>query len=394
LRLLLFTGPGGAGTTTVAAATALHAARRGVKTLLLPLDADTVAPPLAAGAAPTAVLAGSPGTVEVEPGLAVRPAGPLARARRARAGLAAPLDRLAAALGIDPLDELELPALPLLDELAALLELRDAAAGGWDLVVVDAPVPLALRLAALPAGLQRAVGRLLPIERRMQWAAGDGSAAAPGRGLVLAAEQLVAELDGARELLRAPGTTARLVVPPQRPALEAAARARTGLALHGVAVDGVVTARLVPGGVDPWRADRARAEEAALADAAGLFAPLPVLRAAERPVGPTNPADLAGLGDELYGDDLPAAATPDPVPGQVVERDGDGYVLVLPLPGAAPGDVALARRGEELLLDVAGERRALRLPSGLQRCEVTGAAVRGGALRVTFRPDPALWRGL
>ena len=77
-----------------------------------------------------------------------------------------------------------------------------------------------------------------------------------------------------------------------------------------------------------------------------------------------------------------------------VEQDGEAFVLVLDLPGARRADVEVARRGDDLLVEVAGERAAVRLPSGLRRCEVTGAAVRDGELRVGFRPDPALWRAL
>jgi arsenite-transporting ATPase len=389
LRLLLFTGTGGAGTTTVSAATALHAARRGVKTVLVALGP----------AAP-----GLDGEVdaEIEPGLAVWRAGPARRAARARRTLAGPLGALAGALGVDPLDEREVPALPLVDEIAALVEVRDAAAAGADLLVVDVPgLDRAVRLAALPAGLGRAVERLLPLERRMLWAMGHGAlpgsgAAGPSRAVVEAAERLGAELAGVRELLTSSGTTARLVLAPQAPAPAAAARARAGLALHGVRVDGAVVPRLVPsGGNDRWRVARAGAQAAVLADADSVLAPLPVLRGAERPTEPATVDDLAAIGVELYGEALPctlAGSRPRRWPG--VERDDDAFVLVLDLPGARRADVEVARRGDDLLVDVAGERAAVPLPSGLRRCEVTGAAVRDGALRVGFRPDPALWRAL
>ncbi len=388
MRLLLFTGTGGAGTTTVAAATALHAARRGVKTLLLAL-----------GDQPGPLQGGADG--EVEPGLSVRPAGPRDRVRRARSALAAPLADLAGALGVDEVDEREFPLLPLVDEIAALLELRDAATSGRDLVVADAPgIDAAVRLAALPAALGHAVERLLPVERRMLWAMGHGArpgtgAAGPARGLVEAVERLDAELAGAGQVLAAPGTAARLVLAPQPAALEAVASGRTALALHGVRVDAVVVPRLVPGdGDDPWRAARARAEAGVLADAAELLAPLPLLRAAERPAGPVTPHELAELAAELDDGELPAAAAVVADAGPSVEREGDDYVLVLSLPGVRRADVDVARRGDDLLVDVAGERRAVRLPSGLRRCVVTAAAVRADALRVTFRPDPALWRAL
>jgi arsenite-transporting ATPase len=328
------------------------------------------------------------------------------RALRARTALAEPLERLAGALGVDPLDERELPLLPFVDDVAALLEVRDAAGSGADLVIVDGPpLAAAVRLAALPGAVARGIERLLPVERRMLWVMGHGAAAGtpPARGAVEAAERLDAELAAVRQVLQAPGASVRLVVAPRRAALDRAARARTAFALHGLAVDALVAPRLVPGaGDDPWRTERARTEAAALADADILFAPLPVLRAGERPVGPAGAGQLADLAAELYGDDLPAgAARPGGGPpgeragtGPVVQRDGDRYVLVVALPGARSGDVDVARRGDDVLLDVRGERRALRLPSGLQRCTLSAARLHEGTLRLEFVPDPALWRGL
>jgi arsenite-transporting ATPase len=63
----------------------------------------------------------------------------------------------------------------------------------------------------------------------------------------------------------------------------------------------------------------------------------------------------------------------------------------IPLPGAERGDLDLLRRGDELVLGVAGHRRAVSLPSALRRCTVAGAALRDGELTVRFAPDPSLW---
>jgi arsenite-transporting ATPase len=103
-------------------------------------------------------------------------------------------------------------------------------------------------------------------------------------------------------------------------------------------------------------------------------------------VPPSGADELAALDV----DDLGAA----PAVAPSVDREGDAFTLVLPLPGAQRDEIVLGRRGDELLLDVGGQRRVLTLPSGLRRCEVSGAALRGGTLRITFRPDPDLWRAL
>jgi arsenite/tail-anchored protein-transporting ATPase len=397
VRLLLFAGTGGAGTTTVAAATALHAARRGVKTLLL-------APEPTGGPAWPAALGGATGAsapAEVAPGLFAHHVDARARSRRGWDALRSPLAALLKALGVDPLEEPEFTGLPGLDDVLTLLEIRDAAAVGWDLVIVDTPgLARTLRLLALPEELSRSLQRMVPIERRLLWAMGHGASAVTGtvppRGMVEAAERVQTDLAGVRETLTASGAAVRLVLTAEPPALAAAGHARTTLALHGLAVDAVTVNRIVPGdGNDVWRRARAAAQDAALADAAATFAPLPLGRVAERAAPPAHLEDLAGIGDELYSDALPDVEAPGrPAPQPAVERAGDEFALVLPLPLAVRSDVELGRRGDELLVDVAGQRRVLTLPSVLRRCDVTGAVLRDGALRVRFRPDPDLWRSL
>ena len=396
MRLLLFAGTGGAGTTTVAAATALHAARRGVKTLLL-------APEPSPGPAWPADLrgaVGASGPVEVEPGLFAYDVDARARGRRGWEALRRPLAALLGALGVDPLEEAEFISPPGLDDVLTVLEIREAAAAGWDLVVVDTPgLARTLGLLALPEAVSRSLGRMVPIERRLLWAMGQGASAAtgtvPSRRLIEAVEHLQAQLAGVRETLTASGASVRLIVTAEPAALAAGGHARTALALHGLAVDAVVVNRLVPGdGGDPWRRARAAAQEGALTDAAGTFASLPLGRIAERAEPPLHLDELADIGDELYGDGLadiePAGRVAAPRP--MVERAGDHFVLVLPLPLADRRDVGLGRRGDELVVDVAGVRRVLTLPSVLRRCDVIEASLRDGALRVRFRPDPDLWR--
>jgi arsenite-transporting ATPase len=383
VRLLLLAGTGGAGTTTVAAATALRAARRGVKTLLLTPEPGML-PPLRSPSGQA--------EAEVEPGLVLRTLGARARGERAWVALEGPATALLEALGVDSLQAEELTGLPGLDDLLTLLEIRDAAAAGWDLVVVDGPaLARSVRLLALPEAVVRAVDRALPLERRMLWAMGHGASSgwADGlpRGLVQAAERAQAELGGVRAVLSDPGTTVRLVLPPQRGALDLAVAAWNALALHGLTVDGVVVNRLVPAGDDPWLRARSGAEAGVVAEAERVFAPLPVVGLGELAVPPEGADELAAL--DVSDPPAPAAAA-----AWRVEPDGEGWSLVLPLPRARRTDLGLARRGDELVIDVAGERRVLTLPSLLRRCDVTGAALRDGALRVAFRPDPDLWRSM
>jgi arsenite/tail-anchored protein-transporting ATPase len=402
VRVLLFTGKGGVGKTTIAAATAVHAARSGVKTLVASADAahslaDCLGVPL------------GPDPVEVEDGLAAVHVDARFRGERSWRAIQEYLLGVLDVLGVDPVAAEELTVLPGAEEVLALLEVRDLVArGDHDLVVVDcAPSAETLRLLALPEALSRYLELALPVERRVLRAmatgaravrGGDGVFPRPRDHVVEAAERLHAELSGVREVLAGPGTSVRLVLTPEALVIAEARRTLTALALYGYGVDGVVANRLVPAdGGDCWRSGWAKAQAERLAEAEPSFAPVPVLRAGYAPDEPLGPDALADLAASVYGQagaDAARAllAVPEPRVRLRVERDGEEFVLVLPVPAAERDLMALARVGDDLCLQVDEHRRALSLPSALRRCIVTGARLRDGALKVRFTPDPALWR--
>lgn len=400
MRLLLFTGKGGVGKTTLAAATGVHAARCGVKTLVVSTDAahslaDALDVPV--GDQPT----------DVAEALFAQQVDARARGERSWRGIQEYLIQLLDEVGVDPLTAEDLTLLPAADEALALVEVRDQVRDGpWDLVVVDcAPTAETLRLLALPEALAGGLKRLLPVERRVMraLAAGArsrlGAAGPPPRDhLVEAAERLHAELAGVRDVLTAPGTSVRLVLTPESVVVAETRRAWTTLALYGYAVDTVVANRLVPGeGADPWRSAWAGAQAGMLAEAEDSFAPVPVLRVGFEPAEPVGLDALAALAATLYGPVGPAGAAalldpPTTRPAVRVERSGAEYVLVLALPLARRSDLDLSRRGDDLVIVLGGHRRVLTLPSGLRRCRVAGATLRQGELRVRFQPDPDLWR--
>lgn len=396
MHTLLITGPGGAGRTTVAAATALAAARQGRRVLLLSGDAGD----------PLSALTGEPvgEPAEVAPGLSAVPVAGGVRVARVDSGqefreeLVALQERGSALLGMvgaRPLGAEELTELPGAEQFALLRALRRAAsAPGFDLVVVDLP-PLhqALATLALPAQLRRYLARLLPAERQAARAlrpvlAQLAGVPMPAQWLYEAAARWDEELAAVQAVIEAATTEVRLVAEPGPAAADAIRPGRLGLALQQLPVSAVVANRLLPeGSVDPWLAGLAAQQEKYAAQWAGE---LPVVRVGHLGRDPRGPQDLE-----------PLAATDGLVPQRPAPRRAwavedrlaeDGVLVwVVPLPGAHKRELDLIRRGDELLLTVGPYRRIVPLPAALRRCTVSGAALAEDALRIRFTPDPGLW---
>ncbi|MFD5317310.1 ArsA-related P-loop ATPase [Streptomyces sp. NPDC127098] len=392
-RTLLVTGPGGDGTSTVAAATAVAAARAGRSTLLLSQEpADRLAALL--GTAPPAwpeepvEFADGPAVARIDAAGRFR-AGALAAQRHVRPALDA--------LGAGVLDDDELTELPGAAPLALLHALRTAhAAARWSLVVVDLPpVTEAIRALALPGQLRRYLRRLLPPERQTARALRPLVAQLlgvplPAQSLYETADRWDGELAALQRLVEGPGTAVRLVLDPTERSAAQARAARAGLALHGVGVEALIANRLLPAGSgDPLLAGLAAGQRAVLDEftrATRLAAPHPVPHLGR----PVRPADLAELPLPPLGEPGDAGAA-EPTVEDRLATDGL-LVWHLPLPGATRDDLGLVRRGDELLVTTGPFRRALPLPAALRRCTVAGAAFTDAAeLAVRFAPDPDRW---
>ncbi|MGV9243933.1 ArsA family ATPase [Streptomyces sp. NPDC003710] len=385
MRTILITGPGGSGRTTVAAATALEAARRGTRTLVLSADrTDTLG----------AVLGVPTGTTPAEaaPGLtAWRPDADA----RFREDLVAFQDRAAGALdllGAARLDPEEVTPLPGAEELALLRALRDAAlSDSYDLLVVDLPpAPQALALLALPEELRRYLRRLLPPERQAARALRPvlgrlAGVPMPAEWLYETAARWDVELAAVEAVVADRATSVWLVAEPGPAGADAVRSAATGLALRALRPEVLVANRVLPEDApDPWLAGLVAQQRKTVEEWRGVH----------------GVHDVPHLGRDPRGaDDLAALAVPDvdraPAPAEWPVRDrlADDGVLVwhIPLPGVIRDDLDLVRRGDELVVTAGPFRRVVPLPSALRRCTVSGAALREGELRIRFAPDPELW---
>src|SRR5919198_1915885 len=386
-RIILYTGKGGVGKTSVAAATARRCAANGSRTLVLSTDpAHSLAESLQLPVGPEPTDAGG--------GVWAQQVQAQDELERNWSAAQEWFGGVLAERGVDRIAAEELTVPPGADELFSLLQLkRHAESDEWDAIVVDcAPTGETLRLLSFPDAarwwLDRVLGRenaLLGAARPLARAFFDLSL--PDERVMTDVQRLVGNLIEMHELLRdAERVTLRLVMTPDRMVVAEAMRTFTYLNLYGYLCDAVVVNRVFPDNVGEyfgaWRAVQAQQ----LAEVEAAFAPVPVLRADyfEQEVLGAEMLDRLAAG--LF-DGRDAGAVLHDRLAQELELNGTRAELRLDLPFVEKGDVALKKIGLELVVRVDGHRRTIVLPGVLAGFKPTSAKLAEGSLVVGFEHD-------
>ena len=385
MRVLLFTGKGGVGKTTVAAATAVRAAECGLRTLVLSTDpAHSLADAFATQ------LGDQP--VSLAPFLEGQQLNARVRFEEAWDDVRRYVVDILDWAGADAVEAEELAVIPGLDEVFALADIKThATSSNYDLVVVDcAPTAETIRLLSLPDVLSWYMQRVFETQRRITRLARPvvsrlSSLPVAGDGVFTAIERFYDRLSGVREILTDGSTTsARLVVNPERMVVAEARRTYTYLSLFGYHVDAVIVNRILPAELeDPWFTRWKVTQATHLEEIRKVFSPLPILTA-ELADSELSGAEVLGkFGADLYrGRELSARLSYEE-PVRLDSINGT-LVLSLHLPGAERDELSVGRTDDELLLAVGPHRRAVVLPDSLIRREVTGARFQGDRLEVEF----------
>lgn len=385
MRVILYTGKGGVGKTTTAAATALRASRRGYKTIVLSTDAahslaDSFDTQL--GPEPTSIAQNLWGMeVDIYHEVATH-----------WGTIQNYLTALLSWRGLDSIVVEELSVPPGMSELASLLQLvRLHESSDYDVIVVDcAPTGETLELLTFPEIARWWMEKIFPVQRRFAKVARPivrtlVSMPLPGDEVFDAAAGLFQQLDKMARLLVDPSTTSiRLVINPEKMVIKEAQRTFTYLNLYGYPTDLVVCNRVIPDTVtdiyfETWKASQAKyirmVEEG--------FAPTPIryVPLMEREVVGIDALEM--VGEKLFGEDDPAAIY---YQGRsyTFEKWDAGYQLLLPLPFAAKSDVNLKQVGDELIVHVGNQKRNLILPRALVGLRTRSAKLEDGTLKIRF----------
>jgi len=387
-RILLYTGKGGVGKTSVAAATALICAERGYRTMVLSTD---IAHSL--GDAFGQQLGAEP--VEVAPNLWGQESDVFFNVARYWGRIQEYAASVLRWRGLDEVLAEEMTVLPGMDEVGSLLWIAEHHdSGAYDVIVVDAaPTGETLRLLSLPEAVKWWMEKVEPIGRRISHLTGPMihrliGIPMPGDEVFDAGEELFRKLEHMRGLLAdSAKTSVRVVLTLEQVVIKEAQRSFTYFHLYDYPTDLVVVNRVRPDEVgDYFRGWYEKQREyAPLVER--TFAPIPVMDAPFFDREVVGIEMLRELGLALYGDRDPLDFFYRGRPYSVT-RDNGAFILSLELPFTSREQISLSRHADELLIDLGTWRRTLVLPRALIDAPAEGAKFEDDVLKIRFAAAP------
>ncbi|OAN47600.1 arsenic-transporting ATPase [Chloroflexus islandicus] len=391
MRTLIFTGKGGVGKTSVAAATALRAADRGLKTLVMSTDpahslADSLDLEGPLGPEPVRITKNLD-ALEVSIYHDIESNWGIVREHFAQ---------LMAEQGVQGILADEMSVLPGMEEAFPLIRIKKhKERGDYDLLVIDcAPTGETLRLLSAPETFKWAINMLRgaerfvikPILRPMSKINPTLNKMVAPPEVYEAVDDMFRQLEGVTATLANPlETSIRLVMNPEKMVIKESQRALTYLSMYGMTVDMVVVNKILPldqdsGYLNHWR----DVQQRYLQDVEHSFVPLPIRRVPYYPEEVVGLEKLRQMGDDIYGDMDPTAVLYDRAPLDIAKVGDKYYRVKIRLPFADVSQLDLYQNGDELVVQIGDFRRVLTLPTSLAGLEAGQAEMEGEWLSVPF----------
>jgi arsenite/tail-anchored protein-transporting ATPase len=393
MRILLFSGKGGVGKTSLAAATGLQLSRLGHRTLVMSVDpAHSLADSFDLE---TSLFHGRTGDpFPIDQHLAIHEVNIQKEIKRHWREISSYVISVLRTTGISDVEAEELAILPGMEELSAMMYVNQfRREKRYDVIVLDcAPTAESMRFVSMPTTLEWYMKHIFPFQRGVLKAVRPianrvSPVELPTDNYFANIQDLFGKLDGVGELLEDPKiTSVRLVTNPERMVLRETQRAFVYFSLHGLAVDGVIVNRVLPSEVtDAWFQEWRSSQAKILSEIEAYFSPVPVKRVPLFTHEVLGRERLEELARALYGEkEDPSAVSRTEAPYTFSKQDGR-YEVRLQLPFAAKGEVGLFKKGDELVVEIGTLRRHVGLPTSMAALSPSRARLENRVLTVEMK---------
>jgi len=373
MRILLFSGKGGVGKTSLAAATGVRLAELNYRTLVMSIDpAHSLADAFDLGLHLFDAQTSDPFTIDER--LSILELNIQKEIKRHWQAISGYVSSVLRSTGLSGVEAEELAILPGMEELSAMMYINQyRREQRYDVIVLDAaPTAESLRFISMPTTLDWYMKHIFPFQRNLIKAVRPIANRVvpfelPTDSYFVNIRDLFEKLEGVDDLMEDPYiTSVRLVTNPEKMVLRETQRAFVYFSLHGLTVDAVIVNRLLPSEVtDSWFSEWHSSQEKTLHEVEEYFAPVPVRSVplfAREVFGKERLQQLAGA---LYdGGEDPAAVTRTERSYTFAKSDGL-YEIRLLLPFAAKGEIGLFKKGDELVVEIGTLRRHIGLPRSM-----------------------------
>jgi arsenite/tail-anchored protein-transporting ATPase len=393
MRILLFTGKGGVGKTSLAAATGVRLAQLGHRTMVMSIDpAHSLADCFDFNTDLFHLETSDP--LQINDKLSILELNIQREIKRHWQEISSYVSSVLRTTGISGVEAEELAILPGMEELSAMMYINQyRREQRYDAIVLDAaPTAESLRFISMPTTLDWYMKHIFPFQRNLLRAVRPianrvAPFELPTDNYFVNIRNLFEKLDGIGEIMEDPRTTSvRLVTNPEKMVLRETQRAFVYFSLHGLTVDTVMVNRVLPEEVmDTWFDEWHRSQENVLEEIDEYFAPVPVKRVplfAHEVLGKDRLQELAKV---LYpADEDPLAITRTDKPYTFEKRDGIYEIRVL-MPFAVKGEIGLFKKGDELVVEIGTLRRHIGLPRSMAMLRPSRAKLDNGVLTVEMQ---------
>ena len=393
MRILLFSGKGGVGKTSIAAATGLQLSRLGYSTLVMSVDpAHSLADAFDLDTGLFQEKTNDP--YPIDSNLSIQEVNIQKEIKRHWREISTYVVSVLRTTGISDVEAEELAILPGMEELSAMMYVNQfRREDRYQVIVLDcAPTAESMRFVSMPTTLDWYMKHVFPFQRGLLKAVRPvanriSPVELPTDSYFANIKHLFGRLDGIADLLEDPKTTSvRLVTNPEKMVLRETQRAFVYFSLHGLTVDAIIVNRVLPEAVtdtwfDQWRASQAKV----LDEIEEYFAPVGMKRVplfTHEVVGRERLTELANV---LYGDkEDPSAIIRTEAP-YTFEKINAHYEVRLRLPFAVKGEIGLFKKGDELVIEIGTLRRHIGLPTSMAALNPTRATLQNKMLTVEMK---------